>query len=116
MFFQITDWLSLASGPGKPQGRVYRDQDQELMMIDNCLIFLVSLLALRTNCGLNEEQLTHAEMVSLLCMNDRTHSNLFDFIPAKYGVSISLELFDAVLFEVAQYSEPRYSFNHTHTS
>ena len=53
-------------------------------------------------------------MVSLLCMNDRTHSNLFDFIPAKYGVSISLELFDAVLFEVAQYSEPRYSSNHTH--
>ena len=41
-------------------------------------------------------------------MGDRTHSNLHEFIPAKYGVSVSLELFDAVLFDVAQYSEPRF--------
>ena len=33
-------------------------------MIDNCLIFLVSLLALRTNSGLDEEQLIRLEMVS----------------------------------------------------
>ena len=106
--FQITDWLSLATGPEKPRGREYRDPEQELQMIDNCLIYLVSLLALRTNSGLDEEQLIRLEMVSLLCMGDRTHSNLHEFIPAKYGVSVSLELFDAVLFDVAQYSEPRF--------
>ena len=46
--FQITDWLSLATGPEKPRGREYRDPEQELQMIDNCLIYLVSLLALRS--------------------------------------------------------------------
>merc|ERR1719312_893485 len=96
--FQITDWLSLATGPEKPRGRVYRDPEQELQMIDNCLIFLVSLLALRTNSGLDEEQLIRLEMVSLLCVSDRTHSNLYDLMPAKYGGAVSLELFDAVLF------------------
>ena len=105
---QITDWLSLSPGPRRRGARVYRDQEQELQMIDNCLIFLVSLLALRTNLGLDEEQLIRLEMVSLLCMGDRTHSTLHEHIPAKYGVSVSLELLDSVLFDVAQYSEPRF--------
>ena len=77
-------------------------------MIDSCLVFLVSLMSLRTNLGLDEEQLSKLEMVSLLCMGDRTHSSLHDQMPEKYGTILPLELFDRVLSEVAQYSEPRF--------
>ena len=106
--FQITDWLSLSPGPRRPGSRIYRDQEQELQMIDACLVFLISVLALRTNLGLDEEQLTRLEMVSLLCMGDRTHSALHEHIPEKYNSSVSLELFDSVLSDVAVYSEPRF--------
>lgn len=106
--FQITEWLSLRPGPPNPKARVYRDRDQELQMIDSCLIFLTSILTLRTNLGLDEEALSKLEMVSLLCMGDRTHSSLHEQMPEKYGSNLPLELFDSVLSEVAQYSEPRF--------
>ena len=106
--FQIENWLSL-SYPSKLQpGRVYRDHEQELQMIEACLIFMVSILSLRTNLGLTDEILTRLEMVSLLCMGDKTHSALYEHMPEKCGTSVPLQLFDNVLSEVAQYSEPRF--------
>ncbi len=63
-------------------------------MVESCLIFLVSLLSLRTNLGLSEEVLARLEMVSLLCMADKTHSALFEHMPEKCGNTVPLELFD----------------------
>lgn len=104
--FQIENWLSLSFGTSLLQhdrafstshlkpGRVYRDQEQEQQMVESCLIFLISILTLRTNLGLNEEILSRLEMVSLLCMGDKTHSNLYEHMPEKCGTSVPLELFD----------------------
>ncbi len=63
-------------------------------MVESCLIFLVSLLTLRTNLGLSEEVLARLEMVSLLCMGDKTHSMLFEHMPEKCGATVPPELFD----------------------
>ena len=63
-------------------------------MVESCLIFLVSLLSLRTNLGLSEEVLTRLEMVSLLCMGDKTHSMLYEHMPEKCGTQVPLEMFD----------------------
>ena len=106
--FQIMHWLSLSPHPQLPSNRPnYRDQEQELKMIESCLIFLVSLLSLRTNLGLDEEHLARLEMVSLLCMGDKTHSLLHEHMPEKSGNSIPIELFDEQLKDVAEYSGPR---------
>jgi E3 ubiquitin-protein ligase UBR3 len=67
---------------------------QELQMIESCLIFIVSLLSIRTNLGLDEEALSRLEMVSLLCMADKTHSVLHEHMPEKPGTPVQLELFD----------------------
>eukprot|EP00095_Tigriopus_kingsejongensis_P006031 maker-scaffold889_size84747-snap-gene-0.19 protein:Tk06031 transcript:maker-scaffold889_size84747-snap-gene-0.19-mRNA-1 annotation:"e3 ubiquitin-protein ligase ubr3" len=106
--FQIKDWLFLSEFSRTPNPRVYRDQDQELQMVESCLVFLVSVLSLRVNLGLDEETLARLEMVSLLCLGDKTHSMLYEHMPEKCGTSVPLALFDKVLGEVAQYSEPRF--------
>ena len=106
--FQIIHWLSLSPHPPLSANRPnYRDQEQELKMIESCLIFLVSLLSLRTNLGLSETDLARLEMVSLLCMSDKTHSLLYEHMPEKSGNSLPVELFDEVLKEVAEYTGPR---------
>ncbi len=127
----MQSWLSISRVKPRWPTRQYRDTDQEvsritlcpnlfrfstllfilfkqLQMVESCLVFLVSLLTLRTNLGLSEEVLTRLEMVSLLCMSDKTHSMLFEHMPEKCGATVPLELFDKVLSEVAQYSEPRF--------
>ena len=63
-------------------------------MIESCLIFIVSILSVRTNLGLDEESLSRLEMVSLLCMADKTHSVLHEHMPEKPGTPVQLELFD----------------------
>ena len=106
--FQTLHWLSLSQHPPVAINRPnYRDQEQELKMVESCLIFLVSLLSLRTNLGLSEENLAKLEMVSLLCMGDKTHSLLYEHMPEKSGNSLPVELFDEVLKEVAEYTGPR---------
>ncbi len=80
----------------------------QLQMVEAFLVLLTSILSLRTNLGLDEETLTRLEMVSLLCMGDKTHSTLFEHMPEKCGTCVPLELFDKVLAEVAQFSEPRF--------
>lgn len=57
--------------------------------MESALIFLASLITLRTNLGLNEQELTRLEMVTLLCMVDKTHSQLSEHMPEKCGTGTS---------------------------
>ena len=63
-------------------------------MVESTLIFLISILTIRTNLGLSEENLAQLEMVSLLCMGDKTHSMLYEHMPEKCGTSVPLDAFD----------------------
>ena len=62
----------------------------------------------RINLGISEEDLARLEMVSLLCMGDKTHSMLHDNMPEKSGTPVQVDLFDRILSETATYSEPRF--------
>ena len=108
--FKIKDWLSLSSGPPPLEAgfRIYRDQEQRMQMVEFGLIFIVSVMSLRTNLGLSEEELVRLEMVSLLCMGDKTHSVLHEHMPEKCGTPVQVDLFDRILQETATYSEPRF--------
>ena len=63
-------------------------------MVEAALTFLLSIITIRTNLGLSEEDLTQLEMASLLCMSDKTHSNLYEHMPEKCGTCVPLEAFD----------------------
>ena len=56
--------------------------------------------------GLTDEQITRLEMVTLLCTNDRTHSQLVDSLPEKCGLSGQVKEFDSTLQSVADYKPP----------
>ena len=49
--------------------------------------------------GCNESDLDQLEMVSLLCMSDRTHSQLMELLPEKCGAPQNKD-FDTVLAQV----------------
>jgi E3 ubiquitin-protein ligase UBR3 len=64
--------------------------------------------ASRINLGISEEELARLEMVSLLCMGDKTHSMLNENMPEKSGTPVQVDLFDKILSETATYNEPRF--------
>ncbi|XP_061091060.1 E3 ubiquitin-protein ligase ubr3 isoform X3 [Conger conger] len=75
--FKVVDLLTMAS---QHQNAVL-DSEQERPMLEGALTFLVILSSLRLNTGMTDDEILRAEMVSQLCMNDRTHSSLQDLIP-----------------------------------
>lgn len=58
--------------------------------------------------GLSEAELTKQEMVTLLCMSDRTHSLLMDMMPEKCGLTGQAKDFEQTLKEVADYKAPNF--------
>ena len=76
--------------------------------MESALIFLASLITLRTNLGLSEQDLTRLEMVTLLCMVDKTHSQLSEHMPEKCGTGVLTDDFERVLSEVGQFREPQF--------
>lgn len=112
----------------------FLEGEQEASMLESCLTFLASVMSIRTNIGnrlaitivnnvleltkffvetlgSDESDLDRLEMVSLLCMSDRTHSQLMELLPEKCGAPQNKD-FDAILAQVysptiSSYSETR---------
>jgi len=105
--FHALPWLSLS---GEKEQEIPRllDQEQEVPIMESALIFLASLITLRTNLGLSEQNLTRLEMVTLLCMGDKTHSLLSEHMPEKCGSGVLTDDFERVLAEVGQFREPQF--------
>ena len=55
---------------------------------------------------MTDGQVTRLEMVTLLCTNDRTHSQLMDSLPEKCGLSGQVKEFSETLEKVADYKGP----------
>lgn len=50
--------------------------------------------------GLSESELAQLEMVTLLCMGDKTHSQLMEYMPEKCGSAAQSRDFETVLSRV----------------
>ena len=71
----------------------------------------MSLITLRTNLGLSEQDLARLEMVTLLCMGDptkTTHSSLSEHMREKCGTPCLTDDFERVLAEVGHFHEPQF--------
>ncbi|XP_041117841.1 E3 ubiquitin-protein ligase ubr3-like isoform X2 [Polyodon spathula] len=104
--FKVVDLLTMAS---QHQNTVL-DPEHERPMLEGSLTFLVLLLSLRIHLGMADDDILRAEMVSQLCMNDRTHSALLDLIPEnpnpKSGIVPGSSSFEAMLSAVADFKAP----------
>lgn len=50
-------------------------------------MLLCMILSIRTYSGYTSDEILHKEVVTLLCMSDRTYSQLAESIPEKSGAS-----------------------------
>uniref|UniRef100_H2V910 E3 ubiquitin-protein ligase n=1 Tax=Takifugu rubripes TaxID=31033 RepID=H2V910_TAKRU len=104
--FKVVDLLTMAS---QHQNAVL-DSEQERPMLEGALTFLVILTSLRIHLGMTDDEILRAEMVSQLCMNDRTHSALLDLIPEnpnpKSGIVPGACSFEEMLSAVADFKAP----------
>ncbi|XP_052462856.1 E3 ubiquitin-protein ligase ubr3 isoform X2 [Carassius gibelio] len=104
--FKVVDLLTMAS---QHQNAVL-DSEQERPMLEGALTFLVILSSLRVHLGMSDDEILRAEIVSQLCMNDRTHSSLLDLIPEnpnpKSGVVPGSCSFEEMLAAVADFKAP----------
>merc|ERR550519_118330 len=62
----------------------------------------------QTNPKLLDQDQTRLEMVTLLCMGDKTHSLLEEHMPEKCGNGVLADDFEHILSEVGQYREPAF--------
>lgn len=79
-----------------------------MLMMENCLIFLATLSSVRTAIGMSDADLITLEMVTLLCMSDKTHSQLMELMPERCGNSSQSKDFESVLAKVADYKAPNF--------
>ncbi|KAL3273063.1 hypothetical protein HHI36_014518 [Cryptolaemus montrouzieri] len=101
--FHIKEWMSMS--PYQTPQNAYLEGDHDTPMLESFLTFLATLISVRTNLGLSETALNRLEMVTLLCTGDKTHSQLLEQMPERYGTSQSRD-FEALLAEVADYRAP----------
>ncbi|RWS24069.1 E3 ubiquitin-protein ligase UBR3-like protein, partial [Leptotrombidium deliense] len=104
--FHVWEWLSLShTNDERDFHGEFLESDQVMPMLEYALTFLAMLFSLRTNLGMDEETIVRQEMVTLLAMSDRTHSQLTDLLPEKCGTSQNKE-FESTLQEIADYRGP----------
>ncbi|GIY07185.1 e3 ubiquitin-protein ligase ubr3 [Caerostris darwini] len=105
--FHVWEWFTFHPN----RNNTFLDTDKVMPMLEGALSFLTMLLSTHTNTGLTEEEVIRQEMVSLLCMNDRTHSQLMDLIPDKCGETAQNKNFETILNQVAVYKAPNFEAN-----
>lgn len=102
--FHVREWSSLGEGGGSTGARL-ATEEQRAAMAESALAFLATLVGVRTNLGLTDLELNRLEMVTLLCMGDKTHSQLMELMPERCGTSQQRD-FESLLASVADYRAP----------
>ncbi|XP_026278143.1 E3 ubiquitin-protein ligase Ubr3 [Frankliniella occidentalis] len=103
--FHMKDWLSLATFTN-PQHLL--DSELETPMLESCLLFLATLVSIRNYLGDSEASISELEMGTLLCMGDKTHSQLIELMPEKCYPFPQSRDFESILAEVADYRAPNF--------
>ncbi|XP_064095704.1 E3 ubiquitin-protein ligase ubr3-like isoform X3 [Macrobrachium nipponense] len=107
--FHVLESLSLSPRASNS----FLDSEHEVGILESCLTFLATLMTVRTNIGLSESELAQLEMVTLLCMGDKTHSQLMEYMPEKCGSAAQSRDFEAVLSRVSSYRAPNFEASGT---
>ncbi|XP_045478273.1 E3 ubiquitin-protein ligase Ubr3 isoform X3 [Harmonia axyridis] len=100
--FHGKSWLSLS-----PFSSLQQDfnLDNGKPMMESFLIYLVTLISVRTSLGLTEREINRLEMITLLCTGDKTHSQLLESMPDRCGTTQSRD-FESLLADLADYRAP----------
>ncbi|XP_066151735.1 E3 ubiquitin-protein ligase Ubr3 [Euwallacea fornicatus] len=100
--FHVKEFMSLV--PFRTHQNPFFEGENDTPMLESCLTFLATLISVRTNLGLPDTVLNRLEMVTLLCMGDKTHSQLMELMPERCGTQS--RDFESLLAECADYRAP----------
>ncbi|XP_077978171.1 E3 ubiquitin-protein ligase UBR3-like [Glandiceps talaboti] len=100
--FSVMDWLTIAP----KHKNCHLDEDKELPMLEGALTLLLMSINCRQHLGISDKEILQTELVTQLCANDRTHSQLIDLVPDKTGLTGPGKDFESILKQVADYKEP----------
>lgn len=98
--FHVREWMSLSLYHA-PQNE-YLEGEHDTPMLESCLTFLATLLNIRTNLGLSYTEMAGLEMVTLLCIGDKTHSQLMELMLERCGTTKNRD-FEEILRDVADF-------------
>ncbi|XP_076285643.1 ubr3 ubiquitin ligase isoform X1 [Lasioglossum baleicum] len=101
--FHVREWMSLCLYHTRQNE--YMEGEKNTPMLESCLTFLATLVNVRTNLGLPDNEMSGLEMVTLLCMGDKTHSQLMELMPERCGTPQNRD-FESILADTAQYKAP----------
>ncbi|XP_053987373.1 E3 ubiquitin-protein ligase Ubr3 [Hylaeus volcanicus] len=101
--FHVKEWMSFCLYHTRQNE--YLEGEHDTPMLESCLTFLATLVNVRTNLGLSDPEMSCLELVTLLCMGDKTHSQLMELMPERCGTPQNRD-FESVLADIAQYRAP----------
>lgn len=74
----------------------------DLQMLESCLTFLAILINERTNLDMSDIDILRFELATLLCISDKTHSKINEFMPAQLKERVDSDTSNAIFEEVAK--------------
>ena len=86
-------------------GTSQMDQDKLVIFLENAFTFLAILASQHINLGLTPKEVTRKEMVALLSIGEKTHSQIQDTLPYKNGY-LQNNSFIETLNDIADYKSP----------
>ena len=81
------------------------DQDKLVAFLENAFTFLATIVSQHINLGLSQAEITRKEMVALLSVMEKTHSQINDCLPYKCGYLQNYSLIE-ILNDIAEYKSP----------
>ena len=84
----------------------YLDPTHQVAMLAGCLTVLAQIITIKPNLSFKSCSLTRTEVVNLLCVLDRTYSQIDDSMPDVCSLSQAKRFIPAILNDVADFLQP----------
>ncbi len=107
--FHVLDLCKSVPNLNSPKELPSHDQmspNQQIKMLTSALTLFAQVVAIKPNLTLNSYELTRIEIINLLCVADRTYSEIEDNLPDVCNLAMSKKEIDKILHEVADFIDP----------
>ncbi|XP_071942297.1 E3 ubiquitin-protein ligase UBR3-like [Antedon mediterranea] len=101
--YHVLDYLSLNP---RHTNTFLKKEGQEMVMLEGALYLLLAVINTRVHLGMSNYELLKSEVIAMLCMKEKTHSQLLDQIPERSEVLSISDMFEDILKEVADFKDP----------
>ncbi|OTF78885.1 E3 ubiquitin-protein ligase UBR3-like protein, partial [Euroglyphus maynei] len=103
MFFRIYGLNEHLNLTPLPENEI--DAHRLIIFLENGFGLFATILGVQLNLGLSTSEFTRKEMVAILSVSDKKHSQIQDMMPRRWGM-IQNNAFIEILHDIAEYKSP----------